>query len=291
MAESGFHRRLCLARLDISCPCQGKRGKTCDWTRFVQSALADSRPIKPMKPFDEQEQDEALAALDIEELERLAIQLHFRYQELVPRLRRAHAISLHTVRDPKRTISPMLADLEGEPDLRELLFVRKILLNKVFQFTPESAARFARISDQLTDCVTKARAEAAPVVAELQRRIEARDPFLTDHEAALHIQPFLPGSGGEEPNIQDVLEELLHGSYAFLRPLASCDEGDLYTGRELNWNSDAPLSRHQELASHHIGYAMHELCAHALWSLPDILKIDRIRVDVAITRQHLRPAI
>ena len=53
----------------------------------------------------------------------------------------------------------------------------------------------------------------------------------------------------------------------------------------LNWNECDDLS-HGELADYHICYAIHELYDHSYWSLPDILKITRLWIDVHVCHQH-----
>lgn len=187
--------------------------------------------------------------------------------------------------------------LGGPPSLNAVLRERQWRLNDAFAFTPESAARFAHISDRLSACLAKAWAEARPIREALEKRIRDGDPFLTDYEIELKIAPFLkrqkppaPPATTEEPKtiIQDVLENILHDSLVDLNMNARRDDPDhIYLSRELNWNAADTLRRHETaLADYYIGYAMHVLCDHAHWSLSDILNIDRIWTDVVVTRQN-----
>ncbi|RRJ98933.1 hypothetical protein Ga0100231_001190 [Opitutaceae bacterium TAV4] len=204
----------------------------------------------------------------IEELESLAIDLDSKYQDLEKCLKRYGDI-------------PSNADLRrvrNEPSLNDVLLERQRRLNDDFRFTPKRVVRFIKINDHLTESFEKAWNEARPIIRDLDQRIQNKDPFLKDYEVELKLKPYI-----DKPGIYELLEDIIHASPVELRHYC---EKSYCSLQDLNWNEDVPLCHYSQLANYHIGYPMHELSNHSMWSLPDILKTIRIQMDVTITRQH-----
>ena len=171
------------------------------------------------------------------------------------------------------------------PDLDDVLRERKCRLNSEFKFTPETLARFIKISDLMTACIKKAWLEAKPERDALEQRLQRGDTFLHDYELELKIIPYTNKEG-----VYEVLEDSIHGSTVDLTRYAKHYEE---CGSELDSREDCDEHRgnHGELMGQRIGYAMHELYDHTYWSVPDILKIETIWVDVVITRQHFHEKV
>ena len=57
-----------------------------------------------------------------------------------------------------------------------------------------------------------------------------------------------------------------------------------------NWNTTIYkwrdlIKENPELAKHHIGYGMHELCDHSHWAFQDIMKINDFHCDIIVEYQ------
>lgn len=212
--------------------------------------------------------------LSIKALERLALDLYQDYK----RAQRAFGQDLYALDD-----ALLLDRIKNAPALSDILRERKHRLNRRFKFEPQSIARFVAVNDLLQRSLTKARKEAQRVQPRLEERIAAKDAFLTDFEYELQIQPYT----GKEQGIYGLLEELTHQSSAHLCFSKISLLNDASGVEDMNWNNcDGLGGFSDDLASHHIGYSMHELYSHTFWSLPDILKISHVWIDVVIIRQH-----
>lgn len=225
-----------------------------------------------MKTYEEWENE--LECYSVEELERLAVELHEKYSSVSRRMKRGELTSLDFI--------------NSKPELEQVLQHRKRKLNSTFRFTAETALRFVEISDLLTDCYMQALAEAKPVIKALDKRIEDKDAFLHDYEIELKMHVFVADPWEESPGAYGVLQEITSGDGAVLKANGRGD-GNPYQPDESNWNDIDELRHHKkELADHYIGYAMHELYSHSQWSLPDILKITQLWAEVVVTRQHFK---
>ncbi|EIP97794.1 hypothetical protein OpiT1DRAFT_02243 [Opitutaceae bacterium TAV1] len=222
----------------------------------------------------DEEWDKELEGYSIEELERLAVELHDAY----------HRASF----DMKQGHRPSLDSIKGKSELWQVLQERKHRLNDGFRFTLERVACFVKISDLLTECLEKAWAEAKPIMQELDKRIQDQDPFVQDYELELKLHVFVTDPQSDDRGIYGVLQDIISAGSTVLQVPGRCYE-EHNTLNELNWNAIDELRHYEtELADHYIGHAMHELYSHSMWSLPDIFKITELWAEVIVTRQHFR---
>jgi len=228
------------------------------------------------QPKTEKDLFDALEKASIAELETLAVELRENYRKA--------KLSLHGHRIPKKDI---LTRIENAAPLYWVLRKRKSRLNAAFKFTPKTIARLLRVNKHLEDSLEKARQEARPIMLEMEKRIKAKDAFLDDYELEMNLAPYVG-----KPGIYEILEGTTHHTYGDMTRSKHCLQ-DYYgdNGKEpdsldlMNWNID--MHPHNKVfENHHICYLMHELYDHTLWSLPDILKIKTIWIDIKICHQH-----
>lgn len=224
----------------------------------------------------------SLKYYSLTELEALATGLYSHYKQI------NRDLSIH-YRIPN---SGAVDKIIKQPSLIDVLSERRHRLNREYQFTAKSKRRFVQISNKLMECFGKAWAEAKPMMDTFEGRLKENDSSLRDYEIELIISPFLERPQNTfrqtkaDVSIQDVLEEILQNSH-ILKTHAKNHKNGLYMAKNINWNNIDTLKNHKKnLSKYYIGYPMHELCDHSMWSLPDVLKITNIWVDVKIECQH-----
>jgi hypothetical protein len=185
---------------------------------------------------------------------------------------------------------------EHTPDyeLLELaLEIRKLKLNAEFVFTPENIAKILRLNEQIMDCLEKLRQEAMQEIVCLKQKSESNNAFLHDYEMECKILPFIYVKNEETGEMQEATEgidsllNLMWNKYMLRFDAANEDlrEHSLYFNKELNWN-ECNMPGNGELADFYIGYGIHELVDHSLFSLSDIVRINFLWGEVITRQQH-----
>ncbi len=213
-----------------------------------------------------------LKACSIDDLDDLAVELHERYRK----------VELQLTIDHEPPSEADIHRINEQPSLRDVLQERQRRLNREFRFTPETLACFVALSDRFGACMKNAWLEAKPEMEALERRLQNHDPFLKDYELDWKLQAFTGQEG-----IYAVLEDTAHSSMAIHARNAKSYEncGIREMDCDESWTECFP--GHEEISTQRISLAMHELYDHSFWSVPDILKIETIWVDVVIRRQYL----
>ncbi|MDF9833084.1 hypothetical protein M2103_001301 [Ereboglobus sp. PH5-5] len=174
--------------------------------------------------------------------------------------------------------------------LRALLLARQLKLNASFEWTQENIEKLLALDRRMIECFEKLRDEAKPLLAEFQKRIETKDAFLQDFEMDAKVTPFIleANENGElevlDTGVERVLSEFLPENELTIRCRTWTLEDNIYFNDELNWNSDPVFEG--KLNGHYISFAIHVLHERALWSFPDILKINYLRAELIVRRQH-----
>ena len=174
--------------------------------------------------------------------------------------------------------------------LREILEERKRKLNKKFVFTPEHIEKFLWIDREIKKCAQILQEKGVKITKELEKMVSEKDAFFNDFEVEAIISPVIVEWSDEyqcesetEDKIIEVIEELGKSFILKFKPsetLPNC----CYFG-DLNWN-DMLGAGSTIFADHHIGYGMHDLCDHSLWSFFDIVRITDFWCDIKVLYQH-----
>ena len=178
--------------------------------------------------------------------------------------------------------------------LKELLFIRRMKINSTFKWTPETKARFLHLNDELMRCFEMLRHEAHLHLIALQKRVDENDTFLNDFylEARVHVFIYTPDEEGKFWEPDDGIECVLIDSLTefILNMHISEDEDEMdrniYFDKDFNWNIEPLLEG--AFDEHYISYAIHELHDHTCWSIPDILRINRLWAEVQVVHQHIK---
>ena len=158
-------------------------------------------------------------------------------------------------------------------------------------WTEEMKARFLLVNNKFMEACEKARAEARARHNELVARMEAGDPFISDFEINIDIQPYMDTSEmteeAETENI-DFAEEKgainfhfssgSHSGYTHDDP----EYLDIHFDKSFNWNDEYLTGNFDD---EYICYAIHELLDSG-WNFDNIMNINQIWVDVQVWLQN-----
>jgi hypothetical protein len=174
--------------------------------------------------------------------------------------------------------------------LYDILFERVMKLDNNFEWTNENKQKLLNVNDKLMQVFECAYNEALSVAGELENRIKNNDTFIKDYEIEIKMTPYTSdrfynddANGNKigyilsEPNPPLSLINFSFGHTNFHH------EKPIYMDKTMNWNiqyfGDA-------FKDNYICYEIHELLDTHIWSLYDIINIDKIRADVEVIHQH-----
>jgi len=176
--------------------------------------------------------------------------------------------------------------------LRGLLEERKRKLNKDFVFTPEYIEKFLWIDREIKKCVQKLQQQGEKVIKDLEKLIQKKDAFFIDFEVEAQIFPKIIEWSDNyececetEDKIVEIIDWIEKEHNYILRFSPALKDSSCYFS-DLNWNDHELGARKGTFADYHIGYGMHELCSHSLWSFPDMMRINEIWCDLKVLYQH-----
>lgn len=213
-----------------------------------------------------------------------------------------------------RGITPALSDCteEKKEQLREMLGRRCVLLNNMFMCTPDEVDAFKKVNDRLTDLTKKMHTKALSLYRALLK--DGYDPDFDDDitlEAALRYVY----SDEYESVVQDDSKRNIYGSdfahmldilYDYyedacwpdcawcsasyrldLNPDMTAEEYGLYDflNNDTTW-AESWLDR-EEFKEICICHAVHDLCTHKYYSIPDLLRMNDFWIEIKITHQHI----
>lgn len=201
---------------------------------------------------------------------------------------------------------------ELKEEAKALLALRCSLLNRMFECSPEEVERFRKVNGLLTDLTGKMHAKALSLYEGILR--EGHDPEFDDD---IMLEATLRYVYNDEWDsvIADCVEENLYGSrFAEMFDILSDlydDDGapecafcqtsydlrhrvgmsasefgmDNFLDDGKSWD-EAPLNC-PEFEGICICHAVHDLCCHKLYSIPDLLRMNDFWVEVKVTHQHI----
>ena len=167
--------------------------------------------------------------------------------------------------------------------LERLLYTRKEKINSAFTWTPESKARLLLIDHELVHCFKMMRDKALAHLESLQKnrnRIEVKVGvfiYTPDKEGILRE----PDEG-----IERILIDSLQSSRILTMDISDDTDEIRYIKESFSYNKFPTWKRAFE--DDYISRALVELDNDTLWSIPDILKINRLLAEVPIVHQYIK---
>jgi hypothetical protein len=169
--------------------------------------------------------------------------------------------------------------------LDDILKARKRRLNRKFVYSPDNKEKMLDLNRQIMECMEKLRKAKEDEVRSLEIRTKAKgETFLHAHEVEWKITPFIGirDENGAMSEANEGIDGVLNDTLPEEHILSGSNP---YFDREPSRNECDGLS-HGELEDHYIGYWIHELYDHTLFSLFDIMRINFLRCELITQRQH-----
>jgi len=171
--------------------------------------------------------------------------------------------------------------------LREILEERKRKLNKDFVFTSEDIETFLWIDSEIKKCVQKLQQQGVEIIKNLEKLTQEKDAFFNDFEVEAFIRPvimeWIDLRIAEDP-ISEIINWVEGDFILSFKP--SIEHPNCCYFGDLNWNDHELGVVKGTFADYHIGYGMHALCDHSLWSFPDMMRISDIDCELKVQYQH-----
>lgn len=210
-------------------------------------------------------------------------------------------------------------DEEKKNQLKELLSQRCVLLNEMFECTTEEIEAFKLVNDRLNDLTKKMYAKSLSLYKAILQ--EGYDPefdddlvvngslryVFNDEHGSVVWSEEERRNGSEASNaygsdfaamldiLYDLYEEGCEPECAFCQVSYSLNHKPDMPASEFgledylddgdSWN-ESPLDR-PEFNDICICHAVHDLCNHKSYSIPDLLRMNDFWVEVKITHQHI----
>ena len=188
--------------------------------------------------------------------------------------------------------------LKLRDDLELILIERRRRLNDSFVFSPETAEKFLNLNRQIMECLETMLNEGINILRE-REQLKNNGSYFQEHDIKAKIYPeiLIPNKkSGEmeypEEGIYFLLNDmnfdcpLLHFTIHDDDLSSSPEERNgIYFDKSMNWLTSLHGADFSILGDAYIGYGMHELSEHTMYSLPDILKINCLRPVLTVTHQ------
>ncbi|MCL1941220.1 MAG: hypothetical protein FWG09_04685 [Synergistaceae bacterium] len=191
---------------------------------------------------------------------------------------------------------------DASNEFRDLLRARRRRLNAEFRWTDENVDRFKFINERLFNACKEGWAKGMAAAEEFEEKIKQGDSFINDYEIAVSVSAYPAPAGelewdSETSEYPDPVEELIFylGEEAYdaeVGDISHCHWGhEAYTALpfmdtgEETWCSEFFGARFEGYYVCHMIYALMD---SRVWSIPDILSINRVFVDVTIRPQSGR---
>ena len=168
-----------------------------------------------------------------------------------------------------------------------VLLKRYSKLNHNFSWTAECKAKFLEKNERLMTIFTNSYNEAIATAKKLEQRIQRGDPFLSDYEIEIELQPYIFDKNDYEDDcIALVLSEPDHYPINYCISHSSFKDDiknvPIYLDNTFNWNNQYLTGIFDD---HYICYQIHLLLENH-WAFQDILNINQIWSDVKVKYQH-----
>ncbi|MCL2044124.1 MAG: hypothetical protein FWG89_08300 [Treponema sp.] len=181
--------------------------------------------------------------------------------------------------------------------LRNILQIRSKRLNAKFVWSEKNIKRLMKINDNFIKCWETGFIEAKSAMNMLFERMDNnKDSFLNNYEVRIKLLPKILIRSSKtrryinrKNGIYDVIN---YGNWDLelrannLYDPSTKDDKNFYSHRYIskdkNWNTETFGCK--ELSEHYICYTLHRLCRKD-WAIGDILKINRIDIEVNVSCQ------
>jgi len=187
--------------------------------------------------------------------------------------------------------------MDKDEKFTDYLYARKWKINNAFEWTPENMEKLILLNQKLVECWEKLDAEAKQTLKTIKKRLDKSDNFLHDFnmEAVISAFIYVPDENGEFYEADGGIEEVLNFSMPDDGIVNShryhiCDidkppSDIIYLDRKQNWNTHPQFD--DKFNEHYISQAIHDLYDHTCWSFPDILRINRLWVELKVDYQNI----
>ena len=205
-----------------------------------------------------------------------------------------------------------LQEASEKEQLREMLSRRCVLLNNMFLCTPEEVDAFKKVNDRLTDLTKKMHSKALSLYRTLLK--DGYDPDFDDdltmeatlryvysdeYESVVQDNSERNPYGSDFAHMLDILYDYYEDAcwpdcawcsadYRLdLKPDMTAEEYGLYDflNNGTSW-AESWLDR-EEFKEITICHAVHDLCTHKYYSIPDLLRMNDFWIEIKITHQHI----
>jgi hypothetical protein len=186
----------------------------------------------------------------------------------------------------------------GGESLRQILECRKYKMNENFVFTPEVIEKLLWIDREIKHCVNQLQKNGEQIARNLEEMIKDKDSFFNDYEVDVAITPQIIEWSDyyeEECETEDEIfgvidcnnrESPYHATTKSIN-LRCLGPDDVYF-EEVECRCICCV-RNTEFEKYHVGWIMHELLDDTCWSLPDIIRINKIDYVICVKYQHYYP--
>lgn len=174
--------------------------------------------------------------------------------------------------------------------LKNILDERCHVLNQMFIPSPENIQRLIQVNKHLSTLTKKLDSRVEQM--QIQRPLISDPDFDNDYNIEGHLRvPFY----GEEESVLSLPDDRYYGSNfalmincldaAYPEPVLRSLPQRKALNDEFNWN-EGPFEKYPELKDITICYAIHELCQHRPYSIPDLLRLNSFCCEVQLTAQN-----
>jgi hypothetical protein len=168
-------------------------------------------------------------------------------------------------------------------------------MNENFVFTPEVIEKLLWIDREIKHCVNQLQKKGEQIARNLEEMIKEKDFLFNDYEIDLLISPQIiewSDHYEEECETEDEIFDVIgYGSIesdykgATIAINLRCLGPDDVYFEEVECRC-MPFARNTEFEKYHVGWIMHRLLDHTCWSLPDIIRINKLWCDLRVEYQH-----
>ena len=180
----------------------------------------------------------------------------------------------------------------GEKEVfKDIMMVRRNMLNRKFKWTDENKKRIAKVSDEFTKAWEDGYSKAKTLLETLYKKEKNKKSFKDNYAAEIILHPDVvrEEEGGLYTNpLFDTIIGYLNlevdlNIYVKYDPVTKNENSfrrSIHINRDLSWNIEG--FGDIDLEGYYICYALHILYSHNEWAFEDIPKINRIAVEVRV---------
>jgi len=154
--------------------------------------------------------------------------------------------------------------------IERLLYTRMMKINEAFTWTYETGARLIHINNELHHCCITMRDKALPHIESLQRLRNGKEPLIHAYnkEVQIHVFIYTPDKDGILREPEEGIERVLIDSMtncSLIMHISNYEYEDFY-----------------------VRDALKQLGNFSFWSIPDVLKINRMWAEIPIIHQYIK---